>query len=174
MPSEKFETVGPDGDGRRVGWRREERRGENGGDGQKHKTPDNITHPFPDYPFEKLFCRWMGGRPSRRSISSHVREDTREKDCLPFPDARASAREHLSAREAGKFPSLFLSFSLSFPRFARWERVTLIISVFASFHTAPRSDKSPMRLRLIRRLGSRASAGRISAPPPPPHSYIRL
>jgi len=40
MPPKKFETVGPDGSGRR-----------------KHKTPDNITHPFPDYPFEKLFCR---------------------------------------------------------------------------------------------------------------------
>lgn len=24
----------------------------------EHKTPDNITHPFPDYPFEKLFYRW--------------------------------------------------------------------------------------------------------------------
>lgn len=38
-----------------------EKTGIGGEGGQKHKTPDNITHPFPDYPFEKLFCRWAAG-----------------------------------------------------------------------------------------------------------------
>lgn len=41
---------------RQEGKKRERERGEP--TEQKHKTPDNITHPFPDYPFEKLFCRW--------------------------------------------------------------------------------------------------------------------
>lgn len=61
--------MGPDGGGSAAG--EEEEEGEEvaeevaetgaGRGSQKHKTPDNITHPFPDYPFEKLFCRWAAG-----------------------------------------------------------------------------------------------------------------
>lgn len=75
MPSEKFENYGPGdgssggGGGKRQGGKgeekerpseREKERGREGEESaeQKHKTPDNITHPFLDYPFEKLFCRW--------------------------------------------------------------------------------------------------------------------
>lgn len=98
----------------------ERRRAANLGDegrrmaGEKHKTPDNITHPFPDYPFEKLFCRWMGGRPSRRSISSHVYRggDKRGRERLfVFPGCE-SIRAILSRREKpGSFPPpLSLSF----------------------------------------------------------------
>lgn len=59
--------MGPDGGGKggeRGGGKGNDDGGEDGnrgGGGQKHKTPDNITHPFPDYPFEKLFCRWAAG-----------------------------------------------------------------------------------------------------------------
>lgn len=119
---------------------------------RKHKTPDNITHPFPDHPFEKLFCRWVAlflpvflfppylTVPRRREVFSLCKKDAR--------------RERLLRERSREAPSSVSPLSLSQPS------ETLIISAVPA-HAADATDKSPMRLRLIRRLGSRCSVPRF-------------
>ena len=70
----------------------------------KHKTLDDITHPFPDYPFEKLFSRrrTRSALERWRSISPRVeaqRKKEREREIL-----RARARPSSLGGMREKFP----------------------------------------------------------------------
>lgn len=78
----------------------------------EHKTPDNITHPFPDYPFEKLFYRWRIRRLWIRKYFS-ARGRTRERKIV-----RSCELVSASMREKSQGSWVFVRWNINraFPR----------------------------------------------------------